>query len=88
MAFVYGYVTQSFRNTFYGWAVGLGIAGVLCVIDWPFYNRNPVDWLDEVPPMKIRPELDGFDDANDADDAKPASKKRSSKGNKAGSSKR
>jgi hypothetical protein len=21
----------------------------LCVPDWPFYNRNPIKWLDSVP---------------------------------------
>lgn len=24
----------------------------ICVPDWPFYNKHPVKWLDQIPPSK------------------------------------
>mmetsp|Transcript_6442 Transcript_6442/g.10543 ORF Transcript_6442/g.10543 Transcript_6442/m.10543 type:complete len:82 (+) Transcript_6442:153-398(+) len=49
VAWVYGYVTKDFSNTLYGWFIGAAIATVLCVPDWPFFNRNPVQWLEDLP---------------------------------------
>lgn len=47
IGWIYGFVHQSFLQTFYIWACGLGVSVVLCVPDWPFFNRNPVKWLDK-----------------------------------------
>lgn len=37
-----------FSITVYGWAVGLGLSMLLCIPDWPFFNRNPVEWLQDI----------------------------------------
>ena len=44
VGFIAGYLEQSFRLTFNIAAVGLGIAVVVCVPDWPFFNRHPLPW--------------------------------------------
>jgi len=49
VGWVYGWIEQDFSHVFWAWLVGLGLACVLCVPDWPFYNRNPVKWLKEIP---------------------------------------
>ncbi len=51
--FVHGYVAQSFQITFYYWAVSFGVAALLCVPDWPFFNRNPVKFLDSLLPVDM-----------------------------------
>mmetsp|Transcript_5079 Transcript_5079/g.5558 ORF Transcript_5079/g.5558 Transcript_5079/m.5558 type:complete len:108 (-) Transcript_5079:2261-2584(-) len=43
-----GYFKGDFLYTFYGWAAGLAIALILCIPDWPMYNRNKVIWLDDI----------------------------------------
>ena len=48
IAWIVGYVYSDFQLTFYGWSVGLGLSLILCIPDWPMYNRNPVQWLDEI----------------------------------------
>eukprot|EP01032_Pedospumella_encystans_P015213 gene15213-17419_t len=48
VAWIVGYVKGDFQVTFYGWAAGLALALLLCIPDWPMYNRNPVTWLEEV----------------------------------------
>jgi signal peptidase complex subunit 1 len=42
--FIYGWYLQSFEVTFQAWAAGLAIAGVVCVPDWWFYRKNPIEW--------------------------------------------
>ena len=49
IAWLYGYYLNDFEKTFYGWAAGLGLSLIICIPDWPFYNRHPVEWLDEIP---------------------------------------
>ena len=41
IAWFFGYFAQDFTVTFGGWAVGLVIAMLLCVPDWPMFNRHP-----------------------------------------------
>ena len=48
IAWIVGYVKEDFQLTVYGWAVGLGLSLILCIPDWPMFNRHPVQWLDEV----------------------------------------
>jgi signal peptidase complex subunit 1 len=48
VAWIIGYIKNDFVITFYGWAAGLALALVLCIPDWPMYNRNPVTWLNEI----------------------------------------
>ena len=52
MAWVCGYVAESFKVTFVIWLLGLVVAMILCVPDWPMFNRHPVDWLKEIPTAK------------------------------------
>jgi signal peptidase complex subunit 1 len=49
IGWVIGYFHQDFSYVFYPWLSGVAIATVLCVPDWPFYNRHPIKWLDSVP---------------------------------------
>ena len=59
VAWVVGFVQQNFLSTFYGWLVGVCISVVLCVPDWPLFNRHPVSWLSEVPPSGKKDGRDG-----------------------------
>mmetsp|Transcript_6311 Transcript_6311/g.9527 ORF Transcript_6311/g.9527 Transcript_6311/m.9527 type:complete len:99 (+) Transcript_6311:79-375(+) len=49
IAWIYGYIHSDFKLTVYGWFAGLCLAILLCVPDWPYFNRNKVEWLDELP---------------------------------------
>ena len=44
IAWFVGYFSNDFQLTVYGWAVGLGLALILCIPDWPMYNKHPVTW--------------------------------------------
>mmetsp|Transcript_17859 Transcript_17859/g.38887 ORF Transcript_17859/g.38887 Transcript_17859/m.38887 type:complete len:96 (-) Transcript_17859:89-376(-) len=48
IAWVVGYVKNDFYVTYLGWGVGLVLSLLLCIPDWPMFNRNPVVWLEEV----------------------------------------
>jgi len=54
VGWVVGYFHQDFSYTFYAWLAGVVLACILCVPDWPFYNRHPVKWLDSVPDRRSR----------------------------------
>ncbi|CAM9623930.1 unnamed protein product [Chrysoparadoxa australica] len=49
IGWVVGYAEQDFLYTLYACGAGVLISSLLCVPDWPIYNRHPVKWLDEVP---------------------------------------
>ncbi|CAJ1969326.1 unnamed protein product [Cylindrotheca closterium] len=49
VGWVIGFFRQDFMVVFQFWLVGVAISVVLCVPDWPFYNRHPVKWLESVP---------------------------------------
>jgi len=49
IGWIYGYFQQDFAYVFYAWSVGMVTSVVLCVPDWPFFNRHPVQWLESVP---------------------------------------
>ncbi|CAB9501031.1 Microsomal signal peptidase 12 kDa subunit (SPC12) [Seminavis robusta] len=53
VGWVIGYMHQDFFIVFKFWLVGVSISVVLCVPDWPFYNRNPIEWLDSVPNRQV-----------------------------------
>ena len=44
IAWIVGFVANDFQLTVWGWAVGLGLALILCIPDWPMYNKHPVTW--------------------------------------------
>eukprot|EP00545_Synedropsis_sp_CCMP1620_P006234 CAMPEP_0119018340 /NCGR_PEP_ID=MMETSP1176-20130426/19121_1 /TAXON_ID=265551 /ORGANISM="Synedropsis recta cf, Strain CCMP1620" /LENGTH=77 /DNA_ID=CAMNT_0006972313 /DNA_START=75 /DNA_END=308 /DNA_ORIENTATION=+ len=49
VGWVIGYINQDFYQTFYVWLVAVVISVIICVPDWPFFNRHPVKWLESVP---------------------------------------
>ena len=49
VGWIYGYILQDFTYVFYSWSVGVGISLVLCVPDWPIYNKHPIKWLECIP---------------------------------------
>ncbi|VVB09816.1 unnamed protein product [Arabis nemorensis] len=46
VAFVVGYVTASFRTMMLIYAGGVVLTTLVTVPNWPFFNRNPLQWLD------------------------------------------
>lgn len=46
VAFVVGYTTASFRTMMLIYAGGVGVATLITVPNWPFFNRHPLKWLD------------------------------------------
>ena len=44
IGFFYGWFAQSFERTFECWAVGVVISIIVCVPDWWFYRKNPINW--------------------------------------------
>ena len=49
VGWIVGYYQQSFYTTFLYWSGALAFTVLLCVPDWPFYNRHPVNWLPAIP---------------------------------------
>ncbi|KAG7372670.1 microsomal signal peptidase subunit SPC12 [Nitzschia inconspicua] len=49
VGWIIGYMRQEFLIVFKFWLVGVVVSVILCVPDWPMYNRNPIQWLDSVP---------------------------------------
>lgn len=43
--FAYGFATEDFNATFNGWLVAVVVGLVVCVPDWPVFNRDPVHWI-------------------------------------------
>lgn len=54
VGWIIGYFRQDFTIVFQCWLVGVVISVVLCVPDWPFYNRHPVKWLESVPDRRVK----------------------------------
>ena len=74
VAWVFGYLAQDFKQTFYGWLAGLVLAMLICVPDWPIFNRNPTPWLEEIPSARKQTVVDDEDE-----DEAPASKAKAKK---------
>ena len=45
VGFVAGYIRGEFQITFLFLATGGGISAVVCLPDWPWWNRHPLEWL-------------------------------------------
>lgn len=73
IAWIIGYVKSDFSITFYGWSIGLALSLLLCIPDWPFYNRNKIIWLDQVD--KISSDKQGAKGSNNTPAVKTKSKK-------------
>jgi Microsomal signal peptidase 12 kDa subunit (SPC12). len=54
IGWVYGYMEQDFSYVFYAWVVGMVISLILCVPDWPWFNKHPIKWLEAVPDRRIK----------------------------------
>ena len=52
LAFIVGYVQQSFRLTFYIFSAGVVLSLLLCLPDYPFYNTHPLPWQQPVKPAE------------------------------------
>ncbi len=50
VAWVVGYMYNDFQLTVNGWAIGLVLAILLCIPDWPMYNKHPVKWAEKSSP--------------------------------------
>ena len=46
IAFVAGYVLGSFQMMILVYAGGVTLTTLITVPNWPFFNRNPLSWLD------------------------------------------
>ena len=53
VGFVAGYIRGEFQITFLFLATGGGISAVVCLPDWPWWNRHPLEWLE---PLEEEPE--------------------------------
>lgn len=40
-----GYIQQDFKITCLFLAVGSGVSAAVCLPDWPWWNRHPLEWL-------------------------------------------
>mmetsp|Transcript_15843 Transcript_15843/g.23545 ORF Transcript_15843/g.23545 Transcript_15843/m.23545 type:complete len:94 (+) Transcript_15843:86-367(+) len=49
VSWIIGYVMENFMYPVYGVGAATAISILICVPDWPIFNRNPVKWLDELP---------------------------------------
>ena len=49
IGFVYAYIEQDFTYCFHGWLAGLVLSSVITIPDLPWFNKHPIQWLDECP---------------------------------------
>mmetsp|Transcript_48095 Transcript_48095/g.79952 ORF Transcript_48095/g.79952 Transcript_48095/m.79952 type:complete len:116 (-) Transcript_48095:241-588(-) len=88
IAWIVGYVQQSFLITVYGWAGGVALAVLICVPNWPWFNRNPVEWLEKIPKKKKKKakkvEENDNSEGDESEDSAAKKKKKKKKKNKAG----
>ncbi|KAL7135069.1 hypothetical protein ABFS83_11G068100 [Erythranthe nasuta] len=45
-AFITGYVLGSFQTMLLIYAAGVVLTSLITIPNWPFFNRNPINWLD------------------------------------------
>ncbi|KAF6135179.1 hypothetical protein GIB67_035250 [Kingdonia uniflora] len=48
VSFIVGYVIGSFRMMILIYAAGVLVTTLITVPNWPFFNRNPLNWLDPI----------------------------------------
>ncbi|XP_050204761.1 signal peptidase complex subunit 1-like [Mercurialis annua] len=46
VAFATGYITASFQTMIQIYAAGVVLTTLITIPNWPFFNRNPLKWLD------------------------------------------
>mmetsp|Transcript_40860 Transcript_40860/g.73422 ORF Transcript_40860/g.73422 Transcript_40860/m.73422 type:complete len:94 (+) Transcript_40860:482-763(+) len=67
-SFLAGYLMSSFKLMMIIYAGGVTMAMVISVPDWPYFNQNPLKWLDPI-------ETEGEGKATEASLAKKGAKK-------------
>eukprot|EP01139_Manchomonas_bermudensis_P009229 Amastigsp_a212524_4.p2 type:complete len:101 gc:universal Amastigsp_a212524_4:36-338(+) len=74
ISFVVGLATASFVNSMWVFVGGVAAATIICVPDWPFFNRSPLQFL---PPLgddeKLFDPLTLFGEASSAPSSRAAS---------------
>ncbi|CAN0929245.1 Signal peptidase complex subunit 1 [Linum grandiflorum] len=55
MAFITGYIMGSFHTMFLIYGGGLFLAALIVLPSWPFFNRNPLPWLDAAGKQPLQP---------------------------------
>jgi signal peptidase complex subunit 1 len=45
IGWIVGYIQQDFKITCYFLAFGSALSAAVCLPDWPWWNRHPLDWL-------------------------------------------
>ncbi|KAF6161440.1 hypothetical protein GIB67_009319 [Kingdonia uniflora] len=48
VSFIVGYVIGSFRMMMLIYVAGVLLTTLITVPNWPFFNRNPFNWLDPI----------------------------------------
>lgn len=48
LSFLAGYIAGSFKLMMVLYAGGVTMAFVISVPDWPYFNQNPLKWLDPI----------------------------------------
>ncbi|EQC41775.1 hypothetical protein SDRG_00638 [Saprolegnia diclina VS20] len=43
-AWIYGFFQQDFTYPLYAWGAACATAVVLTLPNWPYFNRNPIQW--------------------------------------------
>jgi signal peptidase complex subunit 1 len=44
IGFIVGFIVQSIPMTLFIHLIGFIVASIICLPNWPFYNRNPIVW--------------------------------------------
>lgn len=70
LSFLVGYLAGSFKLMMVLYAAGVTMAIVISVPDWPYFNQNPLKWLD---PIEV---ADGGGSAAPAPAKKPTKKRK------------
>uniref|UniRef100_A0A7S0XMX7 Signal peptidase complex subunit 1 n=1 Tax=Elphidium margaritaceum TaxID=933848 RepID=A0A7S0XMX7_9EUKA len=50
---IYAYINEWFPYTTFGMVGGFGVASLISVPDWPWFNMHPVGWHTAIDPDKV-----------------------------------
>jgi signal peptidase complex subunit 1 len=76
VSFVVAYSMEDLRQIFNVTAAGLAIAVLVCVPNWPFFNRNPVKFQDPVEELVAEAGETSGSTSNSTSSKRKTSKKR------------
>eukprot|EP01083_Nonionella_stella_P115373 342001_1 len=63
---IYAYLNEWFPYTTYGMVGGFGVACLISVPDWPWFNSNPTGWHKAIDPEKEAKYLEKLQKKKDA----------------------